>query len=177
MFIQVKYLVLLLCFFLISCHRHDLAPRDIEIADSENSKFSYQARVRYQRALNKLSQTGVLISHKNINKELRITVNGECRSLANNLYFKILPRTVILKHDRCRIIQLVNEDMTEVVPLEMCYIDNILMLDPDPLNKKYPFLFSSFYPSVAWKVAFPLTGIYTKGIASLRNASLRIQEK
>lgn len=166
-----------LCFILllqVSCHRYDLVPRDIEIIQ-EHFSMGYVARNRYQRALNQLNGAGVVVGHPLHQQVMRVNISGEVRSLADDSYFVMIPRSIVIAHNQCRIIQLLNKKKTQVTPLQICYANKELYVDPDPMDEIEPFQSSIFYPSPLWKLGSPMPGISTCGLASLRDAEIRIQ--
>lgn len=165
-----------LCFFLVGCHAYEAVPRDIEVLE-EKSSLGYMARMRYQRALYRLEGMRMPTAAASSGGVLEVRVSGLCRALKDEGVMRIKPRRTHMRHNTCKIIALFNEDESQATPLQLCYVDQKLWLDPDPNHRQHKYLASLFYPSPMWLIGAPMTPIQTYGVASLRRATLVVRQR
>lgn len=168
------FLMIFFMWVLQGCQPVHYASRDVEHISS-HSAMQYSAKVRYNRSLARLESYSVPV-YSSLGKEsLDIRISGKAHSLVHADYFSFTPRHISLTHNHCKIIRLMDTERQQAVPLQVCFVDNTLMIDPQPSDKEHPYVSSIFYPSPLWLIGAPLRGITTYGVARLKDATLSLR--
>ena len=161
-------------YLLTACHRYDVVPKDIEYIP-KNTTMHYIAKSRYQRALSRLDGAIVYMGPSIKSEKLSIELSGRVRSTVHNAYFSFVPRAFLLSPNHCKVLLLMDKEHQSATPLQVCFVNNVLLIDPDPLNTEQAYQSSILYPSSLWLIGAPLKGITTYGVAGLKDAQFSVR--
>lgn len=131
-------------------------------------------RIREERSQENIHQSRLRITKKTPSLEVQVE-GGTVKMPPFDKSFAYKPAKLIVYQGHCQSVQLWQQQGDKKIALEICYLGDVLYVDPSKYEYQWRHGSLRFNYVPLWRAGFEYKSVTSQGYASLKNANIKIK--